>query len=334
MLIQNGGEWIKKEVKYNKYTTKRYSTKKTEEITDICDYVIKTTNINLLEWSFENGCKWNNKSMSNVIEMNNLNLLKWAIENGCERNQSSNNNIINFNNIELLKWSFENRCELNEDCIHAAIKTSNNEILQWVIEHGCKWNNYNYTDIKSIIKTNNTDMFIWAIENGCKWINIQDSDSNRVESNSDNEEEYNEAEYYEEEYYNSNVDHDSIEYICYDLYKNNDESIYSDIIIYGNIDMLKFIIDNTSSNINLEKLAVIAVKEMKGDIIDWLEDKVKFSLICKYDLCIECAMNNGRCFDCNRREMRASFNTRNSYFDDDNWSQRAHDRDDAFRRQD
>jgi hypothetical protein len=187
-------------------------------------------------------------------------------------------------------------------------------------------------------------MFIWAIDNGCEWINVQnsdsnkvesnsDNDSNKVESNSDNEEEYNEEEY-NEEYYENNIDNDNIEYICYDLYKNNDESIYSDIIIYGNIDMLKFIIDNTSSNINLEKLAVIAVKERKIDIINWLEDKVDFSLIYKYDLCRECVMKGGQCFECNRRTMRDSYNTRNSYYDDDNWSQREHDRDDEWRRQD
>ena len=101
--------------------------------------------------------------------------------------------------------------------------------------------------------------------------------------------------------YDNNGANDSSEYICHDLYKN-DVSICYNIIKQGNLDMLKFIIEyDTSSNINLEKLAVIAVKERKGDIIDWLEDKVDFSLIYKHNLCKECA-KNGLCIDCSRKD--------------------------------
>ena len=159
-LIENGCPWTKYENNSKKSTSKSKSnststsiSKSTSNYIYLCDNIIETNNIELIKWSVEHGCPWNDLSIMKVIKLDDYELLRWAIETGCEWANFTQYNI----DKKSLDW--------NDSSMNLIIKLNNISLLKWAVENGCIWNKYS---MNAITKLNNISLLNWAVENGCK----------------------------------------------------------------------------------------------------------------------------------------------------------------------
>ena len=136
-------------------------------------------NIECLIFLNENGCQWNENTMTSAAANNQLECIKFlykkncswnndttgnAVQNGCPWNHGSCIVASRTGNLECLKYLHENGCPLSIYVTAGAAQNGHFECLKYLHENGCPW------DIHTThwsLKNNHIECFNYAFLNGC-----------------------------------------------------------------------------------------------------------------------------------------------------------------------
>lgn len=139
------------------------------ELTDVTSsFAVKSGNVELVRWLYENDCPFSEKILGSVRS---LNVMQYLVDKGFRIHSFTNGMKIGKNcDTETLKWLMWSECAKGYDIsiIAGATKTGKLDFLKWCKEDNFVWN-YIPWSMLNIACSGNLEMLKWAIDNGSEF---------------------------------------------------------------------------------------------------------------------------------------------------------------------
>ena len=147
-----------------KYAYQHIYKNKSNKVSNILDESVKNGHFEIVKWSHENGCHWDEQTCSCAARNGHFEILKWLHENGCPWDNNTSANAAECGHFEILRWSRENGCPWNEWACRRAALIGHLEILKWLHENGCPWDSW---ACQNAAENGHFDVLQYLHENEC-----------------------------------------------------------------------------------------------------------------------------------------------------------------------
>ena len=156
-----------------------------------CTAAAKTGNLELVLWTRERGCDWDESTAAAAAESGNLDVLRYVLENKCPYGSNLSIHVAKSGSIEGLKYIEELGLPIRSGCYGSAAEKGNLELLEWLLQKGVpktefacdyaaakgdlktlKWLQENQFDWSQFTLENSAphpEIFKWLRSNGCPW---------------------------------------------------------------------------------------------------------------------------------------------------------------------
>jgi hypothetical protein len=137
--------------------------------TRVCQWAAWGGHLEMLKWTRENDCPWDEETCAGAAAHGHLEVLKWARENDCPWNEDTCAGAAAHGHLEVLKWARENGCPWDEKTCTEAAHQGHLEVLQWARENDCPWDE---DACFAAAQGGHLEVLQWARENGCPWNSV------------------------------------------------------------------------------------------------------------------------------------------------------------------
>lgn len=128
---------------------------------------IANGDIELLEWSLENGSSFNNNDAQMLASSGGfIHIFEWLLKNGFSKKKTAIAYAAHYGKIDCLVWLRKNKFPWDAYACALASEGGSLECLIWLRDNGCPWD-YETTAFPSSGGERRQACIKWAIEHGC-----------------------------------------------------------------------------------------------------------------------------------------------------------------------
>ena len=140
----------------------KYVSPSVQERMLICKMAASHGDINMLQWTKENGYEWDEETINYAVSKPRA--FKWLRDNGCPWDGSVSYEIVIVENVKLLKWALKRKCPVDSQICETAAEIGNIEVMKILLQFNCMVDSTKIA--RAAINTSNYRLLNWLVKNG------------------------------------------------------------------------------------------------------------------------------------------------------------------------